>query len=498
MELDGGFRRIYWATAPLTGFKLVFSIPEAEVLASTRALQNRLALFGVAALALMGLVVVLVARRVTEPVNRLREAAGELEAGRHDPALLARVAGRPDELGDLGRTFEAMARQIRAREQRLAEWNQNLERTVAERTAELAEVAEEAREARAAADAANQAKSAFLANMSHELRTPMNAIIGYSEMLLEEAERRRPDRSTPRTCRRSSAAGKHLLALINDILDLSKIEAGKMTLYLERFEVARTLLDEVVATVQPLVEQAGQPAGGRRRGRRAGRCARTSPRCARRSSTSSATRASSPSKGRDPDWRRPATPTAGRRLDHLPGHRHRHRHDPRRRWPGSSSRSPRPTPPRPGQYGGTGLGLAISRRFCRMMGGDITVESEPGRGSTFTVTLPAEVPEAGRRRPRPRAASRRRPRPRRPPSPVVLVIDDDPTVPRPDAARARPGRLHGPTSAATPGARGIALARQPPARGHHARRDDAGHGRLGRARRAQGRPGAGRHPGRSW
>ena len=284
VELDGEIRRAYWATAPLTGFKLVFSIPEAEVLEPARALQNRLALFGAAALVLMGLVVVLVARRVTEPVNRLRVAAGELEEGRHDPAQLARVCGRADELGDLARTFETMARQIRAREQRLAEWNQNLERTVAQRTAELAEVAEEAREAREAADAANQAKSAFLANMSHELRTPLNAIIGYSEMLQEEVGDAGHAEYAP-DLQRINAAGKHLLALINDILDLSKIEAGKMTVYLEPFEVApdaRRRGGDRPAAGEP----ARQPPGGRLRAGLRDACARTSPRCARRSSTS--------------------------------------------------------------------------------------------------------------------------------------------------------------------------------------------------------------------
>ncbi len=108
-------------------------------------------------------------------------------------------------------------------------------------------------EARAAADQASRAKSAFLANMSHELRTPMNAIIGYSEMLMEDAEDSGDDAQLE-DLRKIHAAGQYLLSLINDILDLSKVEAGRMDLYLERFDLAE-MVEEVASTVAPLVEK---------------------------------------------------------------------------------------------------------------------------------------------------------------------------------------------------------------------------------------------------
>ena len=114
---------------------------------------------------------------------------------------------------------------------------------------------EELRRAKEAAEAASRSKSTFLANMSHELRTPLNAIIGYSEMLREEAE----DLARAEFAAdldRIHASGKHLLGLINDILDLSKIEAGKMDLFLETFAIAE-LVQGVVSTIRPLVEKNG-------------------------------------------------------------------------------------------------------------------------------------------------------------------------------------------------------------------------------------------------
>src|SRR6185503_15520581 len=109
--------------------------------------------------------------------------------------------------------------------------------------------------ARQAADDANKAKSQFLANMSHELRTPLNAIIGYSEMLQEEAADTGQESFVP-DLEKIHGAGKHLLGLINDVLDLSKIESGKMTLYLEDFDLPK-LVREVAATVQPLITKNG-------------------------------------------------------------------------------------------------------------------------------------------------------------------------------------------------------------------------------------------------
>src|SRR5207247_9719064 len=124
-----------------------------------------------------------------------------------------------DEIGSLIDRFNEMLDQIQKREAKLQEVNQKLV------------------ESEQKALAANEAKSAFVANMSHELRTPMNAIIGYSEMLQEEAQEINSRDLVPDLLKIQSA-GKHLLSLINDVLDLSKIEAGKMELYLETFDLS--------------------------------------------------------------------------------------------------------------------------------------------------------------------------------------------------------------------------------------------------------------------
>jgi len=230
---------------------------------------------------------------------------------------------------------------------------------------------------------ASQHKSQFLANMSHELRTPLNAIIGYSEMLQEEAEDLGEETFLP-DLEKINAAGKHLLGLINDILDLSKIEAGRMDLFIESFEIGQ-LVRDVEAIVQPLVDKNGNTL--------VVECPEdvsemqadlTKVRQTLFNLLSNATKFTDHGTitltvEREPDdWLTFAISDTGIGMTE----------EQLGRLFEAFSQAEASTRSR---YGGTGLGLAISRHFCRLMGGDLTVESVYGKGSTFTVQLPAVV-----------------------------------------------------------------------------------------------------------
>ncbi len=270
--------------------------------------------------------------------------------------------------------------------------------------------------AQKAADAASQAKSQFLANMSHELRTPLNAIIGYSEMLQEEAD----DLGTPEIkpdLQKIHGAGKHLLGLINDILDLSKIEAGKMSLYLETFEI-QALLNEVAATVQPLVQKNGNQLilevaadiGSMR-------ADITKIRQTLFNLLSNASKFTDKGTVRL-RARRQAENLVFEVIDSGIGMTPEQVGRLFQAFAQADSSTSK-------KYGGTGLGLALSRKFCQLMGGDMTVSSEAGKGSTFTATIPAQVTEAAGET----ASSASLAAVASSGSgPLVLVIDDDATV----------------------------------------------------------------------
>jgi GAF domain-containing protein/CheY-like chemotaxis protein/anti-sigma regulatory factor (Ser/Thr protein kinase) len=268
-------------------------------------------------------------------------------------------------------------------------------------------------------EVADRHKSEFLANMSHELRTPLNAIIGYSEMLQEDAADLGADQFTE-DLKKINAAGKHLLELINAVLDLSKIEAGKMELYLEPFDVAG-LVRDIAAVIQPLAAKNGN--------RLELRCPDTvgsmradltkvrqalfnllSNACKfTEKGTVSLAVARESIDGRDSMLFSVTDTGIGMTPEQLG-----------KLFEAFSQADAATTR----KYGGTGLGLALSRRLCRMMGGDVTVESEAGRGSTFTIRLPAEVAD-----PAVEAAAPLVPVDRAEPGfGTVLVIDDESVV----------------------------------------------------------------------
>ncbi len=237
-----------------------------------------------------------------------------------------------------------------------------------------------------AALVASQAKSTFLANMSHELRTPLNAIIGYSEMLEEEAGEMGTTAIVP-DLRKIRGAGKHLLELINAVLDLSKIEAGKMDLYLETFSIA-SLADEVVSIVQPLAEKNSNmllktcplDIGSMHADLTKIRQSLLNLLSNAFKFTSNGTVSLTISRvlADGAEWIDFAVQDTGVGLTSA---QMEDLFEPFTQGDASTTR----------KFGGTGLGLTITRRFCRMMGGDIKVQSEQGKGSTFTLHLPANI-----------------------------------------------------------------------------------------------------------
>jgi signal transduction histidine kinase/DNA-binding response OmpR family regulator len=321
--------------------------------------------------------------------SMLAVASGELDAPLPPPG--------PDELGDMSRALSVFRDNAR----------------------EIRDAREEAEAARHQAEAASRTKSAFLANMSHELRTPLNAIIGYSEILREDAQDR-GDNASEADLVKIEKAGKHLLGLINDILDLSKIEAGRMDLHFEDVDLNRLLAD-VRMLVTPLMDKNGNtfeidmPAdiGSMR----------IDLVKLKQSLINILSNAAKFTKDGlvkltvSKDMSNPLKPVF--RFAVKDSGIGMNKEQVGRLFQAFTQADASTTR----NYGGTGLGLTITKHFCVMLGGDIEVVSAPGEGATFTITLPdgqagpatehmATVPAFSG------AATGR----------TVLIVDDDPTV----------------------------------------------------------------------
>ncbi|MBS0662438.1 MAG: HAMP domain-containing protein, partial [Verrucomicrobia bacterium] len=420
LYLKGEFRGQVWSSMqePLRGMAILFVLSMLFALAASRYFQ----------------------RGISEPISRLAEAARRVAVeGDYHVRVETRVGG---ETGTLVDAFNSMLSTIQQRDAdllvakdnaesaraRLAEINvmledvnRTLEQKVKDRTVELEKMMLTAKEA-------NQAKSAFLAKMSHELRTPMNAIIGYSEILLEDAADS-GNKGAIDDLNKILSAARHLLGLINDVLDLSKIEAGKMELFLETIDLA-TLVREASTTVAPLVEK--------KQNRLVVECP---PDIGVIHADATKVRQillnllSNASKFTEAGQitlraRREHTPNGDYAVLEIADTGIGMSPEQMGRLFQSFTQADSSTTAR---YGGTGLGLAISRQFARLMGGDVTVESAIGVGSTFTARIPAQV------QPIKPAAAPAAPAPVLPPPPVappvpaaplarVLVIDEDPSV----------------------------------------------------------------------
>jgi PAS domain S-box-containing protein len=265
------------------------------------------------------------------------------------------------------------------------------------------------------AEHANETKSEFLANMSHELRTPLNAIIGYAQILQEDMEDAGQDATLP-DLKRIETAGKHLLGLINDILDLSKIEAGRMEVYVEHIDLHR-LLDELRSLAQPLADKRNNalefavPSGTLTINTdytklKQGLLNLLSNAC---KFTSAGTVRLQVSLSPGQAIFRVSDTGIGMSEAQL-----------RKLFQAFTQADASTTR----EYGGTGLGLAITRKLCQLLGGDVSVESTPGAGSVFTITLPLEMPVPAAVLP---AAAAQAPTDD---ATTVLLVDDDPQIHR--------------------------------------------------------------------
>ena len=528
---NGAARRVYWAKAPLTGWKFVMDVPETDITGPATQLAERTAAVAGGGVFILILAVWMVGRRLTEPVSRLTAAAENVSMRRYEAAgELEAVARRDDELGKLAQTFRNMVEEIANRESSLLSAEERLKqselhyRSLIENTSDIIAVIDKegrfkyaspsitrvlglqtgeatqhglgeflddhgrsalARSIRVAtsalggtdqvevdghhanggsrilevslhnmmdspavngivanirditerrraadlgrekdaAEAANKAKSNFLANMSHELRTPLNAIIGYSEMLQELAQDD-GNEEYEGDLKKIHSAGKHLLELINDVLDISKIEAGKMDLYLETFS-ADQMIEDVRGVIDPLanknsnrlvIEKNGELGPIRADSTKVRQCLLNllSNACKFTSNGTITLRAV-----RDKGW------ISFDIADTGIGMTKEQMAKLFRAFQQADSSTTR-------KFGGTGLGLAISRHFCRMMNGDITVDSVEGQGTTFTMRIPAEVipraTEAPATAAEPETSSDSVAEALPVSAAVVLVIDDDPQV----------------------------------------------------------------------
>jgi PAS domain S-box-containing protein len=520
-------RRVFWAKAPLSGWKVAMSIPETEITGSASQLAVRTVAVAGLAVILSVLVVWFVARRLTEPVRRLTLAAQHVSEQRYETAdELDRVGKRGDELGQLARTFRKMVGEIAAREATLRGAEEKLRqselhyRSLIENTSDIIALldrqgrfkyaspsiarilgvkseaeagalgdflnekgkraldeaiqrsasawgaseqvevdaqhssgairtlevslhnmldspavngivanirditerrrAEGLSREKEAAEVANKAKSNFLANMSHELRTPLNAIIGYSEMLQEMSADDGHEQYLG-DLKKIHSAGKHLLELINDVLDISKIEAGKMDLYIESFSLDRTL-EDVQAVIDPLaIKNSNQLVIEKPPELGLIRADVTKVRQCLLNLLSNACKFTSDGTvrlhaSRENGWITFEVSDTGIGMTKEQMSKLFHA------FQQADSSTTR-------KFGGTGLGLAISRRFCQLMNGDITVNSELGRGTTFTMRIPAEVvPQPAEGHVTPEMTADRVSESLPPSAAVVLVIDDDPMV----------------------------------------------------------------------
>ena len=393
-------REVLSASAPVAplGWLVFVELPAQEAYAPLYAALQRLGLVLLAALGFAVLAGMFLAGRMVGPIRALRAGAARIGSGDLGQRIAIKTG---DELEALADQFNDMAGQLQ-------ESYAGLEHKVEERTREVEEKSRQL-------EMASQHKSQFLASMSHELRTPLNAIIGLTEMMVTNTARFGTEKAAE-PLRRVHRAGTHLLGLINQVLDLSKIEAGKLELSPESVNLA-PVIDEVVGTARQLAEQnknrlviesqenLGLLTVDPMRLRQI-LLNLLSNACKFTKQGEVTLRVRKVADGRN--WIEFAVADTG--IGMTPEQQAKLFEE----FTQADSSTAR-------QYGGTGLGLAITRKLARMMGGDVAVTSEAGKGSVFTVRLPASADSLAK-------SSIGSDGGRPPGTGCVLVIDDDATA----------------------------------------------------------------------
>jgi len=331
----------------------------------------------------LGLAIVL-ARFITQPLKNLEQSAQEIIAANFKGKLPDPNQVAPIEVNSLLTSIISLVEGLQKSRDEVTTLNESLTTRVEEATAQLRKSNDRLSVEARRADEASSAKSEFVAGMSHELRTPLNAIIGYTEMLKEEADELNYDGMQPDLLKINSSA-RYLLSLINDILDLSKIEAGKMELFVETFELA-DLLKDVEYTIDPLIRKnnnifrlvksgdlGSMHTDATKLRQTLFNLLSNSAKFTHNGSVTLEVERRSESAG---EWLSFVVKDTGIGIE-----------------PEQMRRLFKPfTQAEAGvKFGGTGLGLSLSRHFCHMMGGDIASSSTPGVGSEFSVKLPSVV-----------------------------------------------------------------------------------------------------------
>ncbi len=415
--------RVFWTTCRQSGWKVIFNVSEANVwgpVLQTARKSLVIDLFGLAAMLwLLGAI----ADRVIGPVRRLTQAAAQVEAGHYTLDELRPVLDHTDEFGQLARVFQSMADKVAEREA-------GLDRRVRLRTAELETALEELRSAKEATDQAMMQQKVFLGNVAHDLRTPLTVVMLCTEDLLRRAHRGKQEAFIP-DLQVLMNRGNELLEFINDLLNLSRSMGEKLIeLSLEEFDVETTLRFRMEG-IGWIAEQNGNVFEFRTAKEGVGRMVADKVKVWRilmnlltnackftHNGTITLMVARERVRNEDRivfrvrDTGKGISPEVQRTLF--------------QRFVQAKSSSGRLTP-------GVGLGLSICLLYCKTMGGEVTVESEEGKGSVFTVTLPVTVRP---QRPEPSSAT---PSAAQVPAPPAAF--ESPATPAPNAASSREAGL---------------------------------------------------------